>query len=240
MPKAGAGSPAAVEQFAEPAAVLGRGRWRPAEVPRIGTPGRPASGPAASFSGVCPPSVTITPATVPDCCSACNDFQHVLGGQRLEIQPVGGVVVGGHRLRVAVDHDGLEPGVPQRQRGVDAGVVELDALADPVRPGAQDDHLWPLGLRRHLGLGARVGLVGRVVVRRARLELRGAGVHGLEHRADPGRPTAGPGPRLGVGDASPPRPQAAICRSDRPYRLAVRSRSSSSSAASRTSLADRV
>ena len=34
-----------------------------------------------------------------------DDFEHVLGGQRLEIQSVGGVVVGRHRLRIAVDHD---------------------------------------------------------------------------------------------------------------------------------------
>ena len=37
-----------------------------------------------------------------------DDLQHVFGGQRLEIQPVGGVVVGRHRFRIAVDHDGLD------------------------------------------------------------------------------------------------------------------------------------
>ena len=36
--------------------------------------------------------------------------QHVLERQRLEVQLVRRVVVGGDRLRVAVDHDGLEPG----------------------------------------------------------------------------------------------------------------------------------
>ena len=34
-----------------------------------------------------------------------DDFEHVLGGQRLEVQSVGGVVVGRHRFRIAVDHD---------------------------------------------------------------------------------------------------------------------------------------
>ena len=34
-----------------------------------------------------------------------DDLQHVLQGQRLEVEPVGGVVVGGNGLRVAVDHD---------------------------------------------------------------------------------------------------------------------------------------
>ena len=44
-----------------------------------------------------------------------HDLEDVLHGQRLEIQPVGGVVVGGDGLRVAVDHDGLEAGVGQRE-----------------------------------------------------------------------------------------------------------------------------
>ena len=38
-------------------------------------------------------------------------LEDVLERQRLEVQPVGGVVVGGHRLGVAVDHHGLETGL---------------------------------------------------------------------------------------------------------------------------------
>ncbi len=40
-----------------------------------------------------------------------HQLDHVLGGQRLEIEPVRGVVIGRHGLRVAVDHDGLEAGL---------------------------------------------------------------------------------------------------------------------------------
>jgi hypothetical protein len=40
-----------------------------------------------------------------------DDFEHVLGRQRFEIEPVGGVVVGRHRLRIAVDHDGIIAGI---------------------------------------------------------------------------------------------------------------------------------
>ena len=111
-----------------------------------------------------------------------HDLEHVLLGEGLEVEAVGGVVVGGDRLGVAVEHHGLEPGRPQRGRRVHAGVVELDALPDAVRPGAQDDHLGPLGLLGDLGLRGGVGLVGRVVVRRAGGELRGARVDGLEDR----------------------------------------------------------
>ena len=37
-----------------------------------------------------------------------DDLQHVLGRQRLEIEPVRRVRVGRHRLRIAIDHDRLE------------------------------------------------------------------------------------------------------------------------------------
>ena len=59
-----------------------------------------------------------------------------------------------------------------------ARVVELDALADPVGTGAEDEDRGPRA-RGDLGLL----VVGRVVVRRAGGELGGAGVHRLEDRA---------------------------------------------------------
>ena len=67
-------------------------------VPSSGTPA--SSSAPASFSGVWPPNWTITPSG----CSSSTDGEHVLGGQRLEVEAVGGVVVGRDRLRVAVDH----------------------------------------------------------------------------------------------------------------------------------------
>ena len=86
-----------------------------------------------------------------------DDLEHVLGGQRLEIEPVGGVVVGRDGLGIAVDHDRLVARVGQREAGVAAAIVELDALADAVRAAAEDDHLlarrsapprWPARRRR--------------------------------------------------------------------------------------------
>ena len=62
----------------------------------------------------------------------------VLERERLEVQAVRRVVVGRDRLGVAVDHDRLEAGLGERVAGVDAAVVELDALADPVGPAAED------------------------------------------------------------------------------------------------------
>ena len=113
-----------------------------------------------------------------------DDLQHVLRRQRLEIEPVGGVVVGRHRLRIAVDHDGFVAGLLQREGGVAAAIVELDALADAVRPAAEDDR--PSSCRRaRASLAALAGerrLVGRIHVGGRRGELGGAGVDALEHR----------------------------------------------------------
>jgi hypothetical protein len=111
-------------------------------------------------------------------------FEDVLEGQRLEIQPVGGVVVGGYRFGVAVDHHGFKTHLRQRGCRVHTAVVEFDALADPVRPGAQDQHLGLLGLRGHLGLGGWVEFIAAVVVGRLGLELRRTGVHRFVHRMD--------------------------------------------------------
>ena len=84
------------------------------------------------------------------CCLGGDHVEDVLGGERFEVQAVGRVVVGRHRLRVAVDHHGLEAGVAQGEAGMDAAVVELDALADAVRPGAEDHHPRPIGGRTSL------------------------------------------------------------------------------------------
>ncbi len=114
-----------------------------------------------------------------------NDFEHVLLGQRLEIEPVRRVVVGRHRLGIAVDHDGLVARFAQRKAGVTAAIVELDALADAVRTAAENDHLAARAgrslVRRDAG---KRRLVGRIHVGRGRGEFGGAGIDPLEHRTD--------------------------------------------------------
>jgi hypothetical protein len=77
-----------------------------------------------------------------------DDLEHVFERERLEIQPVAGVVIGRHGLGVAVDHDGLVTVFAQGQRRVHAAVVELDALADAVRPAAQHHDLLAVGRLR--------------------------------------------------------------------------------------------
>ena len=71
-----------------------------------------------------------------------DDGEHILRRQRLEVEPVGGIVVRRNRLGIAVDHDGLVARLGQRERGMAAAIVELDTLSDAVRTAAQDDDLF--------------------------------------------------------------------------------------------------
>ena len=67
--------------------------------------------------------------------------QHVFQRQRLEVQLVRRVKVGGNRLRIVIDDDRLVPRLPQRPDAVDGAVVKLDSLPDPNRPAADHDRL---------------------------------------------------------------------------------------------------
>ena len=117
-----------------------------------------------------------------------DEGDDVLGGQRLEIQAVGGVVIGADGFRVAVHHNGFEPGLAQGVGGVDAAIVELDALADAVGAAAEDDDLLPVGGLALAGGLAVAAFIGGIHVGRGRAELGGAGVDALVDRlhAEPG------------------------------------------------------
>ncbi len=106
-----------------------------------------------------------------------DDVHDILERERFEIELVGRVVVGGDRFGVAVDHDGLVACVVQRVAGMHAAVVELDALTDAVRTGAEDHDALARALARSFRLG---GVVGFVVVGRLAREFGSAGVDGLE------------------------------------------------------------
>src|SRR5271157_376204 len=102
------------------------------------------------------------------------DGHHVFVGEWLEVEAVAGVVVGGDGFGIAVDHDGLETIVAQRECGVAAAVVELNSLPDTIGPAAQDDDFLAIGRS-----GLVFVFVGRIHVRSEALELGGAGVHAL-------------------------------------------------------------
>ena len=108
-----------------------------------------------------------------------NDIENIFKSQRLEIETVAGVVIGRHRLGVAVHHHCGDALLLRGERGVAAAVIELDALADAIRSTTQNHHLALVrcgspdfvgsrkGCQRPIGLEAlQRTLVGRVVVRR--------------------------------------------------------------------------
>ena len=112
--------------------------------------------------------------------------EHVLRGQRLEIEAIRRVVIRRDRLRIAIDHDRLVARLAQRERGVAAAIVELDPLPDPVRTAAEDDDLAALGRVRLAGRRSpERRFIGRVHIGRRRGELGGAGVDALVDRRTP-------------------------------------------------------
>ncbi len=110
---------------------------------------------------------------------ALDNRQHVLQCERLEVQTIGGVVVGGDRLRIAIHHDRFVAVFAQRKRRVAAAVVELDALSDTIGAAAENHDL-----RARLHVGLVFFFVRRIHVRREGLELRRASIDALENRCD--------------------------------------------------------
>ena len=103
---------------------------------------------------------------------------HRLLIERLEVEAVTGIEVGGDGLGVGVDHDRLQAGLLEGPGGVHGAVVELYPLADADGPAADNERAVALQRRRLILL-----IVGAVEVGRLRLELGGAGVDHLVHGA---------------------------------------------------------
>ncbi len=108
------------------------------------------------------------------------DFKDVLEGERFEIQSVRGVVISGDGFGVGVDHHGLEAGLAQREGGMNAAIIEFNALPYAVGPATENHDLLGIGLLKFVLFS-----VGRVVVRSISLELRGTGVNQPENSMDP-------------------------------------------------------
>ena len=91
-------------------------------------------------------------------------MNHILSGQGFEIEFVGGVVVGRNGFWVRVDHNGFKTIFPKGEAGVNAAVVELDSLSDPVWATAENEDLWLFRRSRfvivHVVGGVVVGGVG--------------------------------------------------------------------------------
>ena len=114
-----------------------------------------------------------------------DDLDDIFGGQGLKIQPVRGVVVGRHRFRIAIDHDGFITGFGQRKAGMAAAIIEFDALPNAVGAAAKNDDLFFGG---GLGFANRFieqpGFIGRIHVRGRGRKFGRAGIDALVDRRD--------------------------------------------------------
>ena len=99
------------------------------------------------------------------------DVQYVLERQRLKKKFVRSIVIGRDGLGIGVDHDRLISQLFEGKRGMNAAIIELDALADAIRTAAEN---------HDSGFGAASRFVfvtvGRVVIRCIGLEFGGAGI----------------------------------------------------------------
>jgi len=68
------------------------------------------------------------------------DGQNIFKRQRLKVEAITGVIVGGDSLRVAVDHDGLSTVISQRERRVATAVIQTHS-GQCGSAAAQDDDL---------------------------------------------------------------------------------------------------
>ena len=100
-----------------------------------------------------------------------DDFHDVLFRQRLEIERVGRIEVGGNGFRIVVDDDGFFSGFAKRPGRVDGAVIKFNTLPDANRTAAEDDDA-SLSLRTHFVLLA----VCRIVIRRLGFKFRRASV----------------------------------------------------------------
>ena len=110
---------------------------------------------------------------------------HILRRQRLKIQLIRDIEVRAHSLRIVVDDDRLIARFGKGPGGMNGTVVELDSLPDSDGAASQHQHL----LRADGSVGTELAASGflrlvfsavyGVIIRRARLELRGAGIHHL-------------------------------------------------------------
>ena len=108
---------------------------------------------------------------------AIHHRKHVFQRERLEIKPVGSVVVGGDGLRIAIHHDGFVAVFAQRKRGMAAAIIEFDSLPDAVGPAPENGDFRPLA-----GVGLVFFFVCGIKIRREGLKFGGAGIHALENR----------------------------------------------------------
>ena len=101
-----------------------------------------------------------------------NNIEHVLNSQRLKVQLISNIKVGGNGFRVVVDDDGFIAHLLQCPYAVYRAVVELYALTDTDRTGAKYNNSLLVAYFNLI-----LGFVAGIVVRSCSLKLSSAGIN---------------------------------------------------------------
>ena len=111
-----------------------------------------------------------------------NGF-HILGGQRVEIEAVGGIKVGGNGFGVVVCNDRFASAFLERAHTVHGAIVELDPLPDADGAGAEHEDLLFIVLPfADIDLRFVFFVPCRVEIWRFCIVFRRAGIHHLIYR----------------------------------------------------------
>ena len=110
-----------------------------------------------------------------------DDVHDVLGAQRLEIKLVRAGVIRRYGFGVIVDDDGLVASGTNRLYGMHGRVIELYALTDSNRTGAEHDDFLTPGDERLIFL-----LIGGVKIRHVACKLGSTRINHLVDRKDAG------------------------------------------------------
>ena len=112
-----------------------------------------------------------------------DDVLHVLGSERLKVQPVRRVEIGGNSFGVVIDDDDFVAEFFQRPDAMYGGIIELDTLPDADRPRTDDDDaLFRAFRNERRRLVVRILVVGRIEIRCFRRKFRRAGIDHLIDR----------------------------------------------------------
>ena len=107
------------------------------------------------------------------------NVEHILQSERLKIKFVARIVIGGNRFRIRIHHNRFESELAQSEGGVNAAIIEFNALADAVRAAAQNHDLALVALAPFVLIA-----IGGVVVGRVSFEFRRAGIDQAIGRCD--------------------------------------------------------
>ena len=106
-------------------------------------------------------------------------MQNVLFGERFKIEAIRGVVVGRHRLWVAIHHHRFETCISKGKTGMYTAIIKLNSLTNSVWSGSQNQYF--LAIR-----GTYFGFVfvGRIVIGRLCGKFRATSINSLVGRHD--------------------------------------------------------